>query len=445
MKSKKSRILIVLTTLCLTLFGTVMSSAKASMFDSGYVNTCVSDGSNDNKTESGSNPTTSGATGAWTQQGSQAYNNAKKVFDFWAGKGFSGASAAAVTGNVGTESMHEFDPTIVQGGGHSNDPASAGNAGYGLYQFTPGAKLKQIPGYTGPTVDNENDCMWNGYQGASISNGVKNYSGLKDLGGGDDINKATELWEQKVEAAGIPNMADRISGAQKAYSMFGGSNIKANSALLAGAGTAAGTSNNGGVSQSDSGNKSPDCSNGSSGSDNGQADGDIVKIARSMMGWFHYPNPDRHNVQMVTKDGKLNSKDDLNKDGQTDCSGFVWIVLKLAGYSVPPAMGWYTKTMAEDAKGPHKWFKQIDPKDAKPGDVIIVNEGDGAGANGHTAIITSNWQGYDNTKCINEGGDDQTVFHNDGVSEDTIQRQFGSMLQTGDVTIAEPVKASNSK
>lgn len=444
MKSKKSRILIVLATLCLTLSGTVMSSAKASMFDSGYVNTCVSDGNSDNKTESGSNPTTSGATGTWTQQGSQAYNNAKKVFDYWAGKGFSGASAAAVVGNVGTESMHEFDPTIVQGGGHSNDPASAGNAGYGLYQFTPGAKLKQIPGYTGPTVDNENDCMWNGYQGAAISNGVKNYSGLKDLGGGDDINKATELWEQKVEAAGTPNMADRISGAQKAYSMFGGSNIKANSALLAGAGTANGTGNNGGVSQSNSGNSSnPDCPGSNSGNAIPGDNGSVVSIARSLMGWFHYPHPDSHNVQMCTKDGKLNSKDDLKKDGITDCSGFVWIVLKLAGYNVPQGMAWFTGTMAADAKGPHKWFQQIDPKDAKPGDVIIVNEGSGVGGNGHTAIITENWHGYD-TKCINEGGDDETVFHNDGVCEDTIQRQFGSMLQAGDVTIARPVK-SNGK
>lgn len=210
----------------------------------------------------------------------------------------------------------------------------------------------------------------------------------------------------------------------------------------------AGSAGDGNAASSDgansSGNNNPACDNGGNSDGSGQADGDIVKLARSLMGWFHYPNPDRHNVQMVTKDGKLNSKDDLKKDGITDCSGFVWLVLKLAGYSVPPAMGWFTGTMAQDAKGPHKWFKQIDPKDAKPGDVIIVNEGSGEGENGHTAIITENWHGYD-TKCINEGGDDETVFHNDGVCEDTIQRQFGSMLQAGDVTIAEPVKASSSK
>lgn len=444
METKKGSILIALAMTFLTLFGTVQNTVKASMLDQGYTATCVSDNSSTNSVQSGANPTTSGASGSWTQQGSKAYNNAKQVFTFWTGKGFSGASAAGVVGNVGTESMHEFDPTIVQGGGHSNDPSSAGNGGYGLYQFTPGAKLKQIQGYTGPTVDNEDDCMWNGYQGAAIANGVKNYSGLKQLGGGDDVNQATELWEQKVEAAGQPNMSDRISGAQKAYQMFGGSNIKANSALLAGASTAGGTGNNGGVSQSNSGNSSnPDCSNGNNGNSAPGDNGSIVSIARSLMGWFHYPNPDRHNVQLCTKDGKLNSKDDLKKDGITDCSGFVWIVLKLAGYNVPANMGWFTGTMAQDAKGPHKWFKQIDPKDAKPGDVIIVNEGSGEGENGHTAIITENWHGYD-TKCINEGGDDQTVFHNDGVCEDTIQRNFGTMVQQGDVTIAEPVKG-NSK
>lgn len=215
-----------------------------------------------------------------------------------------------------------------------------------------------------------------------------------------------------------------------------------NQALSAGNGNV--SASTGADSSGSSDNDNPNCSSGNGGGSSTTSDnGSVVGIARSMMGWFHYPNPDRHNVQLCTKNGKLNSKDDLKKDGITDCSGFVWIVLKLAGYNVPAGMGWFTGTMAQDAKGPHKWFKKIDPKDAKPGDVIIVNEGSGEGENGHTAIITENWHGYD-TKCINEGGDDETIFHNDGVCEDTIQRQFGSMLQGGDVTIAEPVKG-NSK
>lgn len=439
MKVKKSRILIVLTTLTLTLSNTLMNSANASMFDSGYVNTCVNDGNGNNKVESGSNPTTSGATGSWTQKGSQAYNTAESIFKYWTSKhGFSGAASAGIVGNVaGAE-----DPSMKL-----DQKEQGGGSGGGLYQFTPYTKyLQNSKSDKSWSVENQGDVVWDLELGnnAIASYGLHlNTSQFAQL---DDPAKAAEAWERGYERPGSveATLSQRQAAAQKAYEMFGGANIKANSALLSAAGTANGTGNNGGVSQSDSGNSSnPDCPNGSSGNSVPGDNGSVVSIARSLMGWFHYPNPDRHNVQMCTKDGKLNSKDDLKKDGITDCSGFVWIVLKLAGYSVPQDMAWFTGTMAADAKGPHKWFQQIDPKDAKPGDVIIVNEGSGVGGNGHTAIITENWHGYD-TKCINEGGDDETVFHNDGVCEDTIQRQFGSMLQAGDVTIARPVK-SNGK
>ena len=431
----------------LTLAGVLSSPvsmvvAKADVTDPGFTAVCTDDGSSDNG-NSASSPSTSaaGSGGAWSQKGTQAYNTAQQIFKYWTSKhGFSGAAAAGIVGNVaGAE-----DPSMKL-----DQKQLGGGTGGGLYQFTPYTKYLQDPvSDKSWSVENQGDVV---FDLELKNNAIKNY-GLHlttaQIGELTDPKKAAEAWEagyerpKSVEAT----LAKRQAAAEQAYNLFGGANIQANSALLGAASAAAGGGSNGGASSANSASSSdnPDCpSNGNSSSGSGQADGDIVKIARSMMGWFHYPNPDRHNVQMCTKDGKLNSKDDLNKDGQTDCSGFVWIVLKLAGYSVPPAMGWYTKTMAEDAKGPHKWFKQIDPKDAKPGDVIIVNEGDGAGANGHTAIITSNWQGYDNTKCINEGGDDETVFHNNGVCEDTIRKQFWTMLDNGDVTIAEPVKASN--
>lgn len=439
MKAKKSRSLIVLVTLVLTLVSTFTSSANASMFDSGYVNTCVSDGNGENKVESGSNPTTSGATGSWTQKGSDAYNTAEKIFKYWPEKhGFSGAASAGIVGNVaGAE-----DPSMKL-----DQKELGGGSGGGLYQFTPYTKYLENPKSDKSwSVENQGDVVWDLELGnnAIASYGLHlNTSQFAQL---DDPAKAAEAWERGYERPGSieATLSQRQAAAQKAYEMFGGANIKANSALLSAAGTANGTGNNGGVSQSNSGNSSnPDCPGSNSGNETPGDNGSVVSIARSLMGWFHYPHPDSHNVQMCTKDGKLNSKDDLKKDGITDCSGFVWIVLKLAGYNVPQGMAWFTGTMAADAKGPHKWFQQIDPKDAKPGDVIIVNEGSGVGGNGHTAIITENWHGYD-TKCINEGGDDETVFHNDGVCEDTIQRQFGSMLQAGDVTIARPVK-SNGK
>ncbi len=54
-----------------------------------------------------------------------------------------------------------------------------------------------------------------------------------------------------------------------------------------------------------------------------------------------------------------------SKTGGTDCSGFVWLALNKAGYKVPANMGWFTGTMASDAKGSHQYLKQISENDAK--------------------------------------------------------------------------------
>ena len=66
-------------------------------------------------------------------------------------------------------------------------------------------------------------------------------------------------------------------------------------------------------------------------------------------------------------------------------------------------MGWFTGSMASDAKGGHQYLKQISENDAKAGDIVIVNQGAGAGNNGHTAILLGKWQGKA-TKIIEQGG-----------------------------------------
>ena len=438
MKAKKGGILITLAMTILMLFETVQSTVKASMLDQGYTATCVSDNNSANSVQSGSNPTTSGATGAWTQKGSQAYNTAESIFKYWTSKhGFSGAASAGIVGNVaGAE-----DPSMKL-----DQKELGGGSGGGLYQFTPYTKyLQNSKSDKSWSVENQGDVVWDLELGNNAIAAYGLHLNTSQFGQLDDPKKAAEAWERGYERPGSieATLAQRQSAAQKAYEMFGGSNIKANSALLTGASTAMGTSNDGGASKSNSGQDASECNQDGTPSDSKACD-DIVKNARDLMGWFHYSQGNRTNFMSGgKKPDDLKSKGDLNKDGNADCSSFVWLVLKESGYNVPANVGWYTKTMADDAKGAHKWFKQIDPKDAKPGDVIIVNEGSGSGDNGHTAIISENWHGYD-TKCINEGGDDQTIFHNDGVCEDTIQRNFGTMVQQGDVTIAEPVK-ENSK
>ncbi|MDM5142985.1 hypothetical protein ICE98_00056 [Lactococcus lactis] len=61
-----------------------------------------------------------------------------------------------------------------------------------------------------------------------------------------------------------------------------------------------------------------------------------------------------------------------------------------SGYKVPANMGWFTGSMASDARGSHQYLKEITPSQAKAGDIVIVNQGIGAGNNGHTAILLEN-------------------------------------------------------
>lgn len=159
-----------------------------------------------------------------------------------------------------------------------------------------------------------------------------------------------------------------------------------------------------------------------------KASSDIVKNARKYLGYFSY-----------YLDHSLSSFKDWDnppKDALTDCSGFIWFALHKSGYSVPENMGWYTGSMEADAKGDHKWLKEISKKDAKAGDVVIVNTGNGSGSNGHTAILTGDYAGG-NTPIIEQGG------IGDSVNESTYNMSFLSLLQQSHTEVfARPVKAA---
>ena len=78
----------------------------------------------------------SGFTGSWTTQGTEAYKNAKATFDFWVSKGMSGAQAAGIVGNIGGAE----DTGFVL-----NQKEIGGGSGGGLYQFTPYTKYLNDP------------------------------------------------------------------------------------------------------------------------------------------------------------------------------------------------------------------------------------------------------------------------------------------------------------
>lgn len=157
-----------------------------------------------------------------------------------------------------------------------------------------------------------------------------------------------------------------------------------------------------------------------------QANSDIVSVAKSLIGYFTY--------QLIHGEAYIGSVANPDRNGVTDCSGYVWLVLAMCGYRVPANMQWYTGSMTSDARGAHQWLQEIAPEQSKAGDIIIYNVGGGAGANGHTAILLETYRGND-TQIIQMGGDGRFS----GVNTSTMGYSFGSLLG-GDRCIARAVK-----
>lgn len=358
---------------------------------------------------------TSYNTGGNTSSGSDK-QLAKAAYDTFTKLGWTPEAACGGIGNLQYES-----------GGHFNVHAqeASGGGGYGLPQFTGNTlnQAKQISSQQHFNFDSvEGQCQTLVYSiehsGQWISNDSVSYDQFKKM---NDVEKATVAFENDYErpspSAREASKSARIQNAKQWLAAFASGNDKSTSATAVGAAAA----NSNGASPDDNG--SCDVGSGTSG-----AGGDILQTARGWMGWFHYGEV--HPSPSLGKDLK-----NPNKNGITDCSGFVWLVLNKCGYKVPSNMGWYTGTMASDAKSSHKWLKQVDSKNAKAGDIVIVNDGEGSGGMGHTAILMEDWHG-NGTKIINEGG----AGGDGGVNTSTFQQAFLSLLAGGDITFAEPIK-----
>ncbi len=137
------------------------------------------------------------------------------------------------------------------------------------------------------------------------------------------------------------------------------------------------------------------------------ATSNLQDIAKNMVGYFVGNYLQVHNPSLVSSknDNDSWSVSDVDKNGSTDCSGFVWTVMKVAGYNVPPGMAWNTLTMAEDAKGDQKYLKAIDKSNAKAGTIVTAG---GTGNAGHTVILAEDWHG-DDTLCYSMGSDEGVV------------------------------------
>lgn len=163
--------------------------------------------------------------------------------------------------------------------------------------------------------------------------------------------------------------------------------------------------------------------------DDGKYQNIIIKKSRRLIGYFTY--------------GTDNKREDWGnwanpvKNGHADCSSFVWLVMKQCGASVGDK-AFSTPEMEQDAKTDHQFLRQIKAKQVKPGDVVIVNVGNGYGASGHTAIIDSPYRGR-KTQIIEIGG----IKPTGPVHRSQISASFASLLSQGRLTYARPILPRN--
>lgn len=340
-----------------------------------------------------------GSTISVTANSASQKENAKKIYDFLVKNyGATPQGASGVLGNLQQES--QLDPSAIE---RKNDELS----GHGLAQWTAGRTTNLM------NFAKSKDKAWDnlGLQIEFLDSELKGSekSAIKALKS-NSVEEATGQWQTLFERAGTPVMGNRLNYASKWFAEFGTSDpISAN---------AQDNASNGAIE-----NVALTCSSDSDTTGNAS---DLVKSAKTMKGYFYYVQS--HPSADLGSDFK-----NPNKTGGTDCSGLVWLAMNKAGYKVPANMGWFTGSMASDAKNTHQYLKEITPSQAKAGDIVIVNQGVGAGNNGHTAILLENWKGKD-TKIIQEGGD--TTGH---VNEGKFGTSFSTLLDGGDVVIARPV------
>lgn len=379
----------------------------------------------------------------WKRKGTKAHEIAQNLWNYWKNKGFGGPAIAGVMGNVAHEGNFDIPDRAEghYGGDQKSDGISEGNvpatgAGYptgksgqveggaGHYQFTPYSKFAPIGDDKWKSTEKQSDFVW--------SSEVGHATWLEEYINLTSVEEAVGMWFYKYERGARLDPA-KIESGKAAYEIFGGKDVSADSALA----NSKETANEGKEEAKEREVSNDECEPKTKKNTSIPASGEILEVGKALLGYFSY--------QLIHGESYIGSIANPKKDGITDCSGYVWLVLAQAGYRVPDDMAWFTGSMESDAKSGHKWFKEIPAEEAKAGDVVIVNTGDGVGGNGHTAILTENWKtnepiASNTTGIIQMGGDPNA----DGVNASPFVGGFMSLVDGSfgqhSITFARPIK-----
>jgi hypothetical protein len=175
-------------------------------------------------------PNANGCNGTSTLTGN---DNIEKAFNFFTSKGLAPFQAAGIIGSLRQES--QLDPTAQQD--KSKDPFPKDGVGFGIAQWTYTARQKPLTDFAAQkgepvtNLDVQLDYLWQEF----TRNYASTYTALKATA---DLTSATTVFEEGFEAAGTPNMPNRIKYAQEALDRYGA----AASAGAGGSATAAASS-----------------------------------------------------------------------------------------------------------------------------------------------------------------------------------------------------------
>lgn len=192
-----------------------------------------------------------------SDKSSKAYKNAKAIWNFWKGKGFSGAAIAGIMGNIAHEGG--FTLTDRAQGHYSNSESEAGiskgvspiGGGGGPYQFTPYTKYASLGSDKWLDLSAQNKFVWSseisGYMESCPYGSLGSYKKYAKL---TNPESAAKHWFSMYERGASYNTA-KSSSAKKIYSIFGGSGVKADSSKLGSETGASGTTSSGSSDTSD--------------------------------------------------------------------------------------------------------------------------------------------------------------------------------------------------
>lgn len=262
----------------------------------------------------GSDSSSSGAAGQASGSDTKA-----QTWNYFASLKFTPQAISGIMGNISQETGDTFDPKILQGGKGPGtgilqwEDSSKGGSG----RWNELEKWASSNGKDKWDIQTQLDWCWKEMQDRGMN--------VSSFGGLTDISSATSTFEIKMEAAGKPDMANRIKQAQNYFNMWG--------------------------------------KNGPPAGGSSTAKGDAAKVINEATSWLTKPN--------VYWFGGGRTQADINA-GKFDCSSWVYHIFHTCGYEICD-FGGNTDSILTDSNASKYKLQKISSSQLQPGDMVFWN------------------------------------------------------------------------